>query len=226
MSDGSSYADLVILALIAGFILLRLRSVLGDKTGNDTSSYFSKPSRAYPENLESVVQLDEKSMKPKPKDEPDTYFATLTDNAVMDGINAIRNKDPQFTATRFLGGAKGAFEMVFDAFNKGDKQTLKMLMSEPLSQEFSKVIEDSEAQETRTETTLVSVVAKEITKATLHLNTAQLTVLFVSEQVSVTRNKAGDIVGGDASEIKTAEDHWVFERDVSSKNPNWKIIET
>jgi predicted lipid-binding transport protein (Tim44 family) len=98
-------------------------------------------------------------------------------------------------------------------------------MSESLFQEFSKVIADSEASDSKTETTLVSVVAKDITKATMTQNTAQLTVLFVSEQVSVVRNKNGDIIGGDASHINHAEDYWVFERDVASKNPNWKIIE-
>ncbi len=225
MSDGNSYADLILLALIAGFILLRLRSVLGDKIGNDSPSYFSKPTPVA-DKPEPVVQLSDKTLVAKMRDDADTYMTTQTNSDIVEGINAIKAKDAQFTATRFLAGAKGAFEMVFDAFNKGDKQTLKMLMSDSLLQEFSNVITDREAQDTMPETTLVSVLPKDITRASLNNNVAQITVLFVSEQVSVIRNKNGEIVGGDASEIRHAEDHWVFERDVASKNPNWKIIET
>lgn len=223
MPEGTSYADIVILALIAGFILLRLRSVLGDKIGNDSPGYFNKPVAV---STAAVVQIDDKSVKAAPTEDMDPYLQTLTDSAVIDAINAIKAKDPQFTATHFLSGAKNAFEMVFDAFAKGDKETLKMLMSEALLQEFATTIDQHAAQDTRPETTLVSVQAKDIVRATLTGNTAQLTVHFTSEQVRIVRDKKGAIVEGDASEIHHAEDHWLFERDIGSKNPNWKIIET
>jgi len=226
MSDGNSYADIVILALIAGFILLRLRSVLGDKMGNDSPGYFSKPITTLTDKQEPIVQLDEKSLKPKGRDDSDPYLASLTDNDIIDTFNAIKAKDPLFTATYFMTGAKAAFEMVFDAFAKGDTPTLKRLMSDSLLTHFSTDIAQRDAQDVRTETTLVSVAAKDVTKAVLNGNIAQLTVHFASEQVHVERNKNGDIVGGNASDIHHAEDHWVFERDVTSKNPNWKIIET
>ena len=194
--------------------------------GNDSPGYFSKPMTVITDKLEPVVQLDEKSLKPKARDEQDNYMATVTDTAIIDGINAIKAKDPQFTASHFLMGAKGAFEMVFDAFAKGDVQTLKLLMSDALFEQFGKAIAERDAKETRTETTLVSVQAKDIIRAELNNMVARLTVHFTSEQVSVERNKAGEMVGGDASDIRHAEDHWVFERDITSKNPNWKIIET
>ena len=224
MSDGTSVYDILILALVAGFILLRLRSVLGDKIGNDSPGYFSKPVVA--DKPEPVVQLDEKFLKPKARDEQDGYMATLSDTTIIDGINAIKSKDAQFTASHFLAGAKSAFEMVFDAFAKGDTQTLKMLMSESIYQHFHKEITDRDTQDSRTENTLVSVQAKDITQAELNNSTARLGVHFISEQVSVIRNKAGEMVGGDASDIHHVEDHWLFERDLTSKNPNWKIIET
>ncbi len=225
MSDGTSYADIIILALIAGFILLRLRSVLGDKVGNDKPSYFNKPV-VIDVKPEQVVTLDEKSLKPRLRDEPDQYMLSVSDSSIIDAVAAIKAKDASFTATHFLNGAKGAFEMVFDAFSKGDKATLKMLMSDSLYQEFASAITDHEAQEERAETTLVSVQAKEITQASLTGSTARLTVHFTSEQVRISRSKAGEIVGGDASHIHPTEDHWVFEREITSKNPNWKIIET
>ena len=145
MSEGIPYADIIILALIAGFILLRLRSVLGDKMGNDNPSYFNKQPLALSDKQEPIVQLDEKSLKPKVREEPDSYMATLPGGAIADTIAAIKAKDPQFTATHFLQGAKGAFEMVFDAFAKGDKQTLKLLLSDATFQHFSKDITPREA---------------------------------------------------------------------------------
>ncbi len=173
-----------------------------------------------------MIQLDEKSLKPKPKEEPDAYLLTLGNSPVAETIRQIKAKDPQFTATGFLQGAKAAFEMVFDAFAKGDRQTLKMLLSEAIFQHFSRELDQRNAQANKSETTLVSVTGKEISQATLDKNTARLTVHFESEQVTVVRGPKGEIVEGNPSELHHVEDQWVFERDVTSKNPNWKIIET
>ena len=226
MSEGVPYADIIILALIAGFILLRLRSVLGDKIGNDHPSYFNKPLPSLTDKQEPIVQLDEKSMKPKLREEPDEYLAGLGGGEIADALNAIKAKDIQFSATHFIEGAKAAFEMVFDAFAKGERNTLKMLLSDAIFQEFSKEITAREAQENKTEHTLVSVLAKAITQASLTNNMAHITVQFVSEQVTVVRDKKGDIVEGNPSDISQVDDHWTFERDVTSKSPNWKVIET
>ena len=219
------YADLVILALIAGFILLRLRSVLGSKSGDD---FFSRgPLDRQPETKpEPVIQVDEKSLKTKLPEEPDTYLASLGSSPVAETLRQIKARDPQFTATHFMQGAKMAFEMVFDAFVKGDRQTLKLLLSPSIFQQFSRELDNRDAQENKSETTLVSVTARDITQAMLDRNTARLTVHFESEQVTVVRGPKGDIVEGNPSELHHADDHWIFERDVTSKNPNWKIIET
>ena len=225
MSEGN-YADIIILALIAGFILLRLRSILGDKVGNDDPGYFHKPLSLVPDKQEPIVQLDEKSLKPKLREEPDAYLSGLNGGPVADALVSIKAKDPQFTATHFLEGAKAAFEMVFDAFAKGDKQTLKMLLSDAIFQHFSSDITAREAMEHKTEHTLVSVKAQDITQASLIGNAAHLTVHFVSEQVTVVRNKSGVIVEGNPSDISKVDDQWTFERDVTSKSPNWKVIET
>lgn len=225
MSDGIPYADIVIMALVAGFVLLRLRSVLGDKIGNDNPSYFNKPATPSPERKDTIVQLEDKSLKAKARLEPDPYMVKLKDEAVIAGINGIKARDPEFIATHFLEGAKGAYEMVFDAFAKGDKDTLKFLLDTPVYQEFTRALTEQDP-EAKMETTLISVKAQDVTAAELVGNMARLTVHIVSEQVSVARNPAGEIVGGDASLIHNVEDSWTFERDVTSKNPNWKVIET
>jgi predicted lipid-binding transport protein (Tim44 family) len=225
MSEGIPYADILIMALVAGFILLRLRSVLGDKIGNDNPSYFNKPVTPVAEKAEPIVQLDEKSLKAKMREEPDPYLAKADHDVVL-VVDAIKNKDPQFTATAFLQGAKAAYEMLFDAFNRGDKSVLKMLLSERLYEEFSAEMAARNTDGGKSETTLVAVDAKDITEAELIGTIAHVTVHFVTEQVIVVRDAQGDIIEGDPSEIHAIEDKWTFERDVTSKNPNWKVIET
>jgi predicted lipid-binding transport protein (Tim44 family) len=230
MSDGSSYADLVILGLLAVFILLRLRSILGDKVGHDGTDYFKKmlPPAAKQQaqaQEEPIVQLDEKSFKVKFKDE-DPYLTSLKNSQVANTLESIKEKDLQFSATAFLQGAKLAYEMVFDAFAKGDRKTLGMLLSEATFAAFSNELDSREAAEHKMETMLVSVVPKDIVAASLNGSVARLTVKFDSEHITVVRDSKGGIVEGDPSELNIVDDQWVFERDVTSKNPNWKIIET
>ena len=225
MSDGSSYADILILALIAGFILLRLRSVLGDKVGHDSPSYFNKIAASKPPQPEPIVQLDEKSIKLRPRDE-DPYLVSVDDKDIVAAINGMKDKDPQFTATAFLQGARMAYEMVFDAFAKGDRKTLSMLLSDDLLKTFSAELDAREKSADKAETTLVSVKAKDITEASLRGSVATIKVMFESEQISLVRNSDGEIIQGDASHSDQVMEDWVFERNMTSKNPNWKIIET
>jgi predicted lipid-binding transport protein (Tim44 family) len=222
MSEGIPYADIIILALVAGFILLRLRSILGQNQGSD---FFTRAPQEKTLKEQPIVQLD-KTPKIKPKDEPDTYLNGLGEGAVADGLKKIKDKDAQFSATEFLGGAKRAFEMVFDAFIKGDKDTLRMLLSDSLYGDFTQELEERTRSDNKPETTLVSILTSDITEASLAGNVAKVAIKFTSEQVQVVRDKDGKIVEGDPSELHHIEDHWVFERDTTSKSPNWKIIET
>ena len=229
MSDGIAYADILILALIAGFILLRLRSVLGQKMGNEDNDPASmrpiRPAPARPD--EPVVQLGDKSLKFKIKEpEPDTYLQNLTVKDVADTLVAIKARDPQFIATEFLQGAKMAYEMVFDAFAKGDKPTLKYLLADDIYNHFASEIDARAASDRKVEITLVSVRARDITKASFNGNMARLSVLFANEQITLIRDASGQVIEGNASDAARVEDEWAFERDVTSKNPNWKIIET
>src|SRR5262249_1597859 len=154
------------------------------------------------------------------------YLAALGDNAIAGTLAMIKSKDPLFSATDFLRGARMAFEMVHDAFGKGDKETLSMLLADALFKEFTGEIDKNAGLAQKIETTLVSVIARDITEANLSGNIARLRVHFTSEQVHLVRDKDGKIIEGDPSEQHDVEDEWLFERDVSSKNPNWKIIET
>jgi len=226
MSDGIAYSDIIILALIAGFILLRLRSILGSKTDDDAGGYLNRVLPVSLKPREPIIQLDEKSLRSKTQENADSYIEGLEAGPVADSLRAIKAKDAQFNAAQFLQGAKMAFEMVFDAFAKGDKKTLSLLMSDAIFQHFAKEIDARAALAQKTENTLVSVKADAITDAALNGSVARLGVHFASEQVIVTRDSGGTIVEGNPSDLHHVEDHWLFERDVTSKNPNWKIIET
>lgn len=223
MSEGIPYADILILALIAGFILLRLRSVLGSKSNDDP---FLRPPA--PSSQEPIVRLEDRALKNKLKEaEPDEYVQSLESGSdIAAALAAIKAKDALFSASEFLRGARMAYEMVFDAFAKGDKQTLSMLLAATPLKAFTDVIDHRPLEENDEEITLVSTKARDITHASLQGSVARLSVQFESEQVIVKRNSKGDIVEGDPSEIHHIEDEWVFERDITSKNPNWKIIET
>ncbi|MDX1974654.1 MAG: Tim44/TimA family putative adaptor protein [Rickettsiales bacterium] len=227
MSDGIPYADIVILALIAGFILLRLRSVLGQNSG-DEGGMFKKNSAPTTEQklAEALLPAPDKINKTKAKEEYDPLAERITDAEIAKTILALKEKDAQFTVTGFMSGAKMAYEMVFDAFAKGDKQTLMMLLSSDTLKHFTDAIDALQAQANRTETTLLSVVANTISSASLQKNMARITVDFTSEQITVVRDSEGNVIEGNVSSSERVDDSWTFERDVTSKNPNWKIIET
>ena len=134
-----------------------------------------------------------------------------------------------FTITRALA----AFQRTllsngsrYDAFAKGDKDTLRRLLAKDVYETFEQAISARKDADTITESTLVSVKAKDIKEAQLSGKKARLTVTFDTEQVSLTKDKNGTIVGGDASQTAMMDDEWIFERDVSSANPNWTVIET
>lgn len=232
MSEAFPYADIVILALIAAFILLRLRSVLGQRNGHENPDFFrpKQNDEATPSKKpDAIIQLVEKTIKPRmaqPEQEHDPYLAKLEGTALVQTISEIKAIDPLFNVTTFLDGAKMAFEMIFDAFTKGEKQTLSMLLSEEIYNDFVRSIEEREKSDARLETTLLSVTPQEITKINLDKNIARISVSFESEQVTVERNRNGEIIGGNPSDVEHIIDEWTFERDVTSKNPNWKIIET
>ena len=228
MSEAFPYADLVILAMIAGFILLRLRSILGQKDDRPDiggGGFFQVKPTEQGTKPDAIIQIIEK-VKSKPKDDNDPYIASLGEGDIATSLAEIKTKDASFNATIFLNGAKMAFEMVFDSFAKGDKNTLQMLLSRDIYNHFVSDIDEREKQEVKTETTLLSVAPKEITLVKLNKNLVQITVKFESEQVTVERGKNGEIVSGDPSDVSHVIDEWVFERDITSKNPNWKIIET
>lgn len=219
-------ADILLLAAIAAFVLLRLRGVLGQKIGHDQPP--SPPGAARREDR--VIHL--KPAEPHFKDvtpvetEPAPESATAYDEAVEGGIAEIRKTDASFAMKEFLEGAKTAFDMVHEAFRKDDRETLKFLLSKEIYKNFSGELDARKQEKERAESTLVAIISATPTEVTVEKGKGRVTVLFVTEQIHVRRDAAGKIVEGSPSDVQRVEDEWGFERDLHSANPNWIVVAT
>jgi len=221
VEGGFPYGDIIVIAAIAAFILLRYRAMLGEPRGRDRAD-IQRPRQ--PETLEPVVQLPERELARR-KEEKAKALANEP-AAFADSFAAMRAIDPEFQADEFIAGAKMAFEMVLNAYNEEDHDTLKMLLSDRIYREFKSSLEANARDGKKAHSTLVAIVKADITSAELRGNKATITVDFLSEQVPLVRDKDGAIIEGDASVQEAVEDQWTFERDLKNADPAWKVIET
>ena len=142
------------------------------------------------------------------------------------GLTQIKLTDRSFESESFVGSAKVAFEMVVDAFAKGDTKNLRPLLSNDVFEDFSGAIKIRADNNETLESTLVGISEAEIIEAELQDKTAFITVKFVSEQINVTRNAEGEVVDGDPGEVTTVTDIWTFARNTQSRDPNWTLVAT
>jgi predicted lipid-binding transport protein (Tim44 family) len=223
MEGGFPYGDIIVIAAIAAFILLRYRAILGEPRGRDEPGMPPRSSS----DADNVIHLPAAraaapvASAPTTEDQIQASYGTLADTFL-----AMRRIDREFSPEEFLQGARAAYEMLISAFSKRDRETLKMLLAAPVYASFDAGLNaDAEAKRI-TDTTLVAITDSRISKARLEGNIAYLTVAFKSEQVHLVRDEAGTIIEGDASRANMVEDDWVFRRDLTSNTPNWEVIET
>jgi predicted lipid-binding transport protein (Tim44 family) len=216
--------DIVFFAIIAAFIAFKLYKVLGRPGENDDTNTKKRTMKDVtaqwkPKGDSNVIDLpvNKTSAQEEPLHSNPEIAATLA---------SIRTIDRNFTPEKFTSGAKKAFEMVINAYAKGDKDTLSSLLSPEVYQEFADAIEARAAAGEELQTTLIAIISSDITAATLTKNIAHITVKFVSDQVNITRNKNGEIISGDLAESERIEDSWTFSRNVEAVNPNWTLIAT
>lgn len=217
MDGGFGYGDIIVIGAIAAFILLRYRAMLGEKSGRDAAP------RTPLSEYERIIQLPTaKPIDVTPKKEiSDAQYGALAEKFV-----AMRNIDRDFAPDDFITGARAAYEMVLEAFNKPDRDTLKMLLSDALYKEFDAHITESRKDGNVPQTILVAIKKSDITEAALKGTTATLTVDFVSEQIHLVRDSQGNVIEGNPSTHESVADRWVFTRNLANTDPNWKIIET
>ena len=218
MQGFQQYSDIILFAMIAAFLVLRLRSVLGRRTGNERRrDPFMQ--RAEPAADSKVVTLEPNkvTVTPPPAEPGD---------AVAAGLEAIRRADPQFDPAQFLAGARGAFELIVGAFARGDKAALRPLLADAVYAPFSAAVDERAAAKESLETRIVRLAGVEIVEAGLAGQTAEVTVRLVSEQINVTRAADGSIVDGNPDQPVEKTDFWSFARDTRSADPNWLLIAT
>jgi predicted lipid-binding transport protein (Tim44 family) len=221
MSDGFQYFDIIIFAMIAAFLVLRLRSVLGRRTGTERPPEPIRPPIAKRDvGGDNVVSLTE----PAARDiaAPPTPQATPQG----DGLSQIRAADAKFDPAEFLQGARGAFEMIVHGFAAGDTATLRPLLSDDVYERFAEAIRQRVAAKETQETNIVAVKSQEISDAELQGRTAFVTVKFVSDQVNILRAADGTAIDGGPDQVHEKTDFWTFARNLRSQDPNWLLVAT
>ena len=225
----------IIFLALAVFIFLRLRNVLGQRTGNERPP-FDRAARnvlhgAQDNNVVPIpgAVIDQAPSAPTADVVPPTdRWKGLAEpgTPLAQGLDAIAAQDASFDPRHFLSGAKSAYEMIVLAFANGDRRALKDLLSSDVYESFEAVIKDREKHEQKTETRFVSIDKAELVGAEARDRAAQLTVRFVSQMITATRDKAGTIVDGSADTVADITDVWTFARDITSRDPNWKLVGT
>ena len=230
----------IIYATIAVVIFVKLRSVLGQRTGRERPPYdpYSARDTVRPSTNDrsstndNVVALPGRAAEPVPKPVDAAVAAdrwsgiAALGSPVAAGLDAIAREDKSFDGKHFVAGARAAYEMIVTAFAEGDRRTLKNLLSRDVYDGFEAAIRDREAKGETAESRFVSIDKSDVTDAELRGRTAQITIRFVSQLVSVTRDRAGAVIEGSPEKVTDVTDVWTFARDLSSRDPNWKLVAT
>jgi predicted lipid-binding transport protein (Tim44 family) len=229
----------LLLLAIAAVVFWRLRSVLGARTGSERppfDPFGSKSAKdgtaAEPANanvLRFPKEDGEEPAKPQPGEEPAKpiwHGLAEAGSLLAKGLEDVAAADKSFAPQGFIEGGKLAYEMIVEAFARGDKQSLKPLLSREVFDGFAQVIDQREARGERIDQRFVGIDKAAIAGASLQGRKARITMRFVSELISATLSKSGEVIEGDPREIRQITDIWTFERDTNSRDPNWKLVAT
>jgi predicted lipid-binding transport protein (Tim44 family) len=221
----------IIFLALAIFIFIRLRSVLGQRTGRERPPYDPYSTRDAPAPVgDKVVTLPQRNTgsvtRPTEPDEDRWKGIAAEGSPVAAGLDAIVAADRSFDPRHFVTGARSAYEMIVGAFAAGDRKSLKGLLSRDVYDGFDAAITDRESRGETVENKFVSLDTAEITGAELRNNVSQVTVRFVSQLISATRDKAGNVIDGSPDKVTEVTDVWTFARDVTARDPNWKLVAT
>ena len=214
----SPIIQLLVLAGIAVFLILRLRGVLGTREG------FEKPPvpRDAPNRLEKRREFEVIDGGP----DPDITDHAKDGSDTAQALAAMKRADPEFGVSDFLQGARGAYEMILMAFERGDLASVRPFMSDDVHDALSEVVAEREAKGLTIEATFVGISDLGLVEATFDEATreAEMTVRFVGEMTYQVRDKGGDVVEGNANEIKRQKDIWTFARVMGTEDPNWRLV--
>jgi predicted lipid-binding transport protein (Tim44 family) len=239
MSEAFDIYTLLFLVL-AVVIFIRLRNVLGRRTGNERPPYDpyttqdakratppdgNEPVAALPRGRSARASLE--TSVPSMEDiEAKLGRHATKDSPLGQSLTALMRVDPGFDPGHFLDGAKAAYEMIVMAFAEGDDTMLSQLLGTDVYEGFQRAMRERDARGEKVESKLVGIDKADIIETEIKNRTAYVTVKFVSELISVTRDAEDEVVEGDAKKVREVTDIWTFARDLASKNPNWKLVAT
>ncbi len=210
---------IVILALVALFIGLRVYSVLGERTGHEQQPIL----RPAEQDGRVNPRVSQPTIVPAPAVESGEMAFIPTAGP---GVRAILAADPAFDVARFLEGAKAAYRLILESFWKGDLDVLKSHVDGHILESFSGAVEQRKADKLTLDNRLVAIEQAIIAEASLERSVAMITVRFEADIAAVTRNADGQVVAGSLSDAVQTRDLWTFRRDTSSRDPNWLLVET
>lgn len=223
MGGGFQFLDLIFFGIVAVFLVLRLRSVLGRRTGSEhqrPDPFASAPAKDQPAAARAPTSaLPDIAAKP-------TIGSAAPSAPVAAGIARIRGADPSFDEAHFITGARAAFELIVNDYAAGDSATLRPLLSDEVFANFNRAIEDRQKNGLTLSTTLVGIRAADLIEADLQGRNAVITVKLVSDQINVTRDGDGKVVEGDPSAVTSVTDIWTFARNTRARDPNWTLVAT
>ncbi len=202
------FIDIIIFAIIAIFLVYRLKSILGQNSdGNEQNNKIDIGKK----NFSNVVKLENKQ-------------SNINENKT--NKETIYINDPEFNEKDFLKGAQNFFEMVIDSFVKGDLKNIEMYIDDKLIKNFKSVIDERLREEETLKINIIKMVSIDIKDVKKLKNFLRVSVLFESEQIKVLKDKKGKIIDGDQEESILVKDLWTFEKKIQSKNLNWILVET
>lgn len=225
MGEGFYFVDILIFAMVAAFLVYRLRSVLGRRHGEERqrpNPFAQRPPQAPgtpTDDGDNVVQLPDRG---RGADMP----TRETPATLADGVRQIRAADPAFNERHFLHGARAAFEMIVGAFAAADTATLRPLLADDVYDNFAEAIRQRQAAGETLTTELKGFEGVELLDARMDGRHAICQVRFTTRQINVTRDSQGNIMDGDPDQALEVVDIWTFSRNVRSKDPNWLLVET
>ncbi|WP_230531708.1 Tim44/TimA family putative adaptor protein [Microvirga roseola] len=235
MQDSFDITTLIFI-ILAVFVIWRLRSVLGQKTGNEQPPFDPLSRRDAPlrpgnpaNEQDNVVRLPgHNGAKAAVEVPPSDRWKGIAEpgTPTAQALDTIARAEPSFDAADFLEGAKAAYEMIVTAFAQGDRKTLKDLLSKEVYEGFERAITEREQRGEKVETAFVSIDKAELAGAEVHGKMGQVVVRFQSKLITATRDASGNVVDGSPDAVVDVTDVWTFARQLGSRDPNWLLVAT
>ncbi|THH34638.1 Tim44 domain-containing protein [Aliishimia ponticola] len=216
----SPILQLLVLAGIAVFLILRLRNVLGTRDGFEPSERGAQP-------VERSVRRPEFEVIEGGPDR-DILDHVQEGNSAADALRRMKEVEPSFSVGEFIGGARGAYEMIVMGFENSELSEIKPFLAPEIYEAFAAVVEDRQAKGLKIEAEFIGVREVRLLDASFDdsTNEAEISIRFVAEMTSAVRDSAGDIIEGSTTEVKRQKDSWAFARKMGSDDPNWLLVST